>query len=129
MTIEKISRLLEFSNISKELGIPILVASQPSRFAPGKKLKTEPGFKRGKIDYFSITGSLAPFDAGAEDSASFNESGTPGKNRPTPSPKHYRDPIGWPSEDPADHKCEEGMTEIFGWVICKHCGKNLRKIK
>jgi len=27
------------------------------------------------------------------------------------------------------HKCEEGMTEIFGWMICKHCGSNLRKIK
>jgi len=29
----------------------------------------------------------------------------------------------------SDHECEEGMTEIFGWMICKHCGLNLRKIK
>lgn len=28
-----------------------------------------------------------------------------------------------------DHECEEGMTEISGWMICKHCGDNLRKIK
>ena len=28
-----------------------------------------------------------------------------------------------------DHKCEEGMTPIDDWVICKTCGDNLRKIK
>ncbi len=25
--------------------------------------------------------------------------------------------------------CEEGMTEIDGWIICKHCGTDLRKIR
>lgn len=25
------------------------------------------------------------------------------------------------------HKCEEGMTPIDGWVICKICGANLRR--
>lgn len=24
--------------------------------------------------------------------------------------------------------CEEGMTPIFGYFICKYCGKNMRKI-
>jgi len=27
------------------------------------------------------------------------------------------------------HTCEEGMTPICGWFICKHCGTNLSKIK
>ena len=31
--------------------------------------------------------------------------------------------------NPKDHKCEEGMTEIGGWMICKHCGDNMRQIK
>lgn len=26
------------------------------------------------------------------------------------------------------HTCEEGMTELGGWFICKHCGTNLRQI-
>lgn len=30
---------------------------------------------------------------------------------------------------PSGHACEEGMTELGGWFICKHCGTNLRKIK
>lgn len=25
--------------------------------------------------------------------------------------------------------CVEGMTEIFGWIICKTCGKDLRQIR
>jgi len=27
------------------------------------------------------------------------------------------------------HTCEEGMTTILGWFICKTCGTNLRQIK
>ncbi len=27
------------------------------------------------------------------------------------------------------HICEEGMTPIYNWFICKHCGANLREIK
>lgn len=34
-----------------------------------------------------------------------------------------------PTTPKKDHECEEGMTEIGGWMICKHCGKNLREIK
>lgn len=29
-----------------------------------------------------------------------------------------------PATMPAHH-CEQGMTPIYGWVICKHCGVNL----
>lgn len=28
-----------------------------------------------------------------------------------------------------DHTCEEGITPIDGWFICKQCGTNLRIIK
>jgi len=28
----------------------------------------------------------------------------------------------------SDHTCEEGMTTIGGWFICKTCGDNLREI-
>ena len=31
--------------------------------------------------------------------------------------------------EPKDHKCEEGITPIDIWIICKHCGDNMRKIK
>lgn len=27
------------------------------------------------------------------------------------------------------HICEEGMTPIDGWFICKYCGSNLKEIK
>ena len=30
---------------------------------------------------------------------------------------------------PAACSCEEGMTPIDNWFICKHCGDNLREIK
>ncbi|MCH7983079.1 MAG: hypothetical protein IIC28_03835 [Chloroflexi bacterium] len=30
--------------------------------------------------------------------------------------------------DPKDHQCEPGMTEIGGWIICKHCGADLKQI-
>lgn len=33
------------------------------------------------------------------------------------------------SSGSSDHECEEGMTEIFGWMICKTCGKDLRQIR
>jgi len=74
-----------------------------------------------------ITGSFDPIDADTADSASARPNGS---RDPSPSPKHYRfgsgEPIGIGNPD---HLCEEGMTEIFGWMICKHCGKNLRQIK
>ena len=37
--------------------------------------------------------------------------------------------IGTFVDDENDHACVEGMTEIFGWMICKTCGKNLRQIR
>lgn len=75
-----------------------------------------------------ITGSFDPCDG--EDSASCDEKAR--KSRGSPSSGHYRfrfdgeEPIGIGNPD---HLCVEGMTEIFGWMICKICGKNLRKIK
>lgn len=45
------------------------------------------------------------------------------------APSPYRD---WVSpegdDDPKDHQCEPGMTEIGGWIICKHCGADLKQI-
>jgi len=32
-------------------------------------------------------------------------------------------------EDPKNHFCEEGATPIYGWIICKTCGIDLRKIR
>ncbi len=51
-----------------------------------------------------------------------------------PSPKHYRETTGTGTgtgvvSDPKNHICEEGMTELGGYMICKHCGTNLRKIR
>lgn len=47
----------------------------------------------------------------------------------SPSPKHYRDRDCTPrGPDPKDHQCEPGMTELGGWIICKHCGDNLKQI-
>lgn len=43
--------------------------------------------------------------------------------------KFLHDNVKYKDSDPKDHKCEEGMTEIWGWMICKHCGNNLRQIK
>ena len=37
--------------------------------------------------------------------------------------------VKYKDTEPKDHQCEEGMTVIGGWVICKHCGDNLREIK
>ena len=28
-----------------------------------------------------------------------------------------------------DHICEEGITPIDGWIICKTCGDNLKEVK
>lgn len=95
---------------------------------------------RDFADYIQITGSfdpIAPYGADTEDSDSIEHEkifiGTPiprVKTPAKPSPKHYRfgsgEPIGIGNPE---HLCEEGMTEIFGWMICKHCGKNLRQIK
>lgn len=34
-----------------------------------------------------------------------------------------------PKTEQKDHICEEGMTIIDEWTICKYCGDNMRKIK
>lgn len=35
----------------------------------------------------------------------------------------------WPVATFLNHTCEEGITPIFGWFICKFCGTNLKEIK
>lgn len=37
--------------------------------------------------------------------------------------------IGTFVDDENEHTCEEGMTPIDCWFICKTCGTNLRQIK
>jgi len=29
----------------------------------------------------------------------------------------------------SNHKCMDGITPIYGWIICKICGKDLREVK
>lgn len=29
----------------------------------------------------------------------------------------------------SNHACMDGITPIFGWIICKTCGKNLREVR
>lgn len=91
--------------------------------------------------------SAGVFSDGDDDDIIFNPVGNPCTNVPVggqraPNPAGAPSPIpvdkiqphrGYGkttrSSDPKDHQCEEGMTEIGGWMICKHCGDNLRKIR
>lgn len=42
---------------------------------------------------------------------------------------NWRWPVASFLENDLGHTCEEGMTPICGWVICKHCGDNIREVK